>query len=56
MTADPTSLLSAMAARLGGAFISQIPTIYERMKTSGTCYDLMKQVAKIVSITFDYYI
>jgi pyrroline-5-carboxylate reductase len=56
VTQDPTTLISTMAARVGGGFILEIPSKYAKMKTATSCKTLMKEVGRVFSIIFDYYI
>lgn len=45
-----------MVARVGGGFIMEIPTKYNKMKNARSCRALMIEFARIFSIIFDYYI
>jgi hypothetical protein len=46
----------AAVARIGGAFIFEIPTIWNQMKVSKNCNDFSKGIGKMFAIAFDYYI
>lgn len=59
LTTDPSTLIPAMIARVGGGFIAEIPSRYLDMKnalSAGDCTTLSFNAAKIFSLVFDYYI
>ena len=56
LTMDPTTLFSTLIGRVGGAFISQIPTILGGLGSACTTYQFAIQVARLFSIITNYYI
>jgi len=56
ITTDISVLVPAAVARIGGAFIFEIPTIWNQMKVSKNCNDFSKGIGKMFAIAFDYYI
>lgn len=56
LTTDVSTLIPAAVARVGGAFIYEIPNIWNQMNKAKTCFDFSKGIGKIFAISFDYYI
>jgi hypothetical protein len=56
LTTDLGTLFPAAVSRLGGGFILEIPTIYMKMKSSGSAFEIARNAAKLFSLICDYYI